>query len=76
MGWLISKVADGIVSLGLAALPLTPVLALLNALCPYRLPWSYVLIPWAGTLYLLICWISGQMIARMLSDLVNLLHHE
>lgn len=66
-----SRVAEGVVELALAAVPLTPALALLNGLSPYRLPWVYVFIPWIGALHLLMSWVAGQMIAHVLSAIFD-----
>lgn len=55
-----------------AAVFLTPVLAVLNLLSPVSLPWIFVFVPWIGSLHLLFCWFAGQMIARVLFDLYQM----
>ncbi len=66
-----TKVAMGIANLTLAAVPLTPALVVLNGMSPYRLPWVYMFIPWLGAFHLVLCWVFGQMVARVLSDVVD-----
>lgn len=48
------------------AIFLTPALALVKALLPLPIPWGAVLIPWVGTIHLLLSWFAGQLIARAL----------
>lgn len=66
-----TRVATWIAGLVLAAIPLTPALAVAHGFFPHRLPWSWVLIPWLGAFHLLLCWFSGQMIARILHELLG-----
>lgn len=68
----ITRVATWVAGMAFAALPLTPVLALLNLVSPCRLPWGYVLIPWIGAFHLVLCWTAGRMIARILVELLSL----
>lgn len=70
-----SRVAEWLADLALAAVPLTPVLSVLNALSPIRLPWVFVFLPWIVSFHLLLCWVSGQMIAHMLSAVVDAVNH-
>ncbi len=60
------RVAEWLTNMIVTAIFLTPLLALLKALLPLPIPWGAVLIPWIGTIHLLLSWFAGQAIARAL----------
>jgi len=68
-----NHIADGFANLILSGLCLTPILALLKALTPLPIPWLVVLVPWAVTFHLVLCWCAARIIAKVFWDLARFL---
>lgn len=66
------RIVEWLTDLLIAGIVLTPLLAGTRILWPALLPWWVVLVPLAGGLHLVLCWLGGRILARGLLNLLSL----